>query len=174
MIAPIRLPRHRSVRSLIVLVAVASALLTACSGDDDGPQVDNQDPLQLTPEEIAGTCLLFPTDQTEIVKDLPEVPCEQPHTHEIYYVGNYENLDVEDDDVYPGFDALEDFARTTCLTQFEIYVGVGAFDSELFYTWLVPTLQSWNDTDIQDRQVICMLGGGDAEMLTGSKQKPDT
>ena len=47
------------------------------------------------------------------------------------------------DDVCPDLEALGQFAQTECLGTFEPYVGVGAFDSEQFYTWFVPTLDSW-------------------------------
>lgn len=158
-------------------MVVASALLTACwGGDDDDQEITDVNPFPRDTAKIVGTCLDFPKNQTEIVTDLPTVPsCAVKHTHEIYFVDDYENTEVEDDSVYPGFDALEDFARIKCLTEFEVYVGRGPFDSEFFYTWLVPTLESWNDRKIKDRQVICMLGGGDAEDLIGSKKKdPDT
>lgn len=70
------------------------------------------------------------------------------------------------DDVYPGFEALEQFAQTECLGAFEPYVGVSAFDSALFYSWFVPTLDGWNDAD--DREIICVLGRHDAALMTGS------
>ena len=68
--------------------------------------------------------------------------------------------------VYPGFDVLEQFAQAECLASFEPYVGVGAFDSKLFYSWFVPTLDGWNDAD--DREVLCVLGRQDAALMTGS------
>ncbi len=49
---------------------------------------------------------------------------------------------------------------------FEPYVGVGAFDSDLFYTWFVPTLDGWNDAE--DREVLCVLARQDAALMTGS------
>ena len=42
--------------------------------------------------------------------------------------------------VYPGFEALEADAQAQCLAAFEPYVGINPFDSDLFVSWLVPTL----------------------------------
>ena len=97
------------------------------------------------------------------VTELPVVPCEDPHTHEIYSLPV-----VEDEDVYPGLEALEEFGLTECLAAFEGYVGISAFDSALFYSWIVPTLTSWDQED--DRQVICVIGNANGAPLVGSVQ----
>ncbi len=52
---------------------------------------------------------------------------------------------------------------------FEPYVGVGAFDSDLFYSWFVPTIDGWNDAD--DREILCVLGRHDAALMTGSMRE---
>ena len=41
-----------------------------------------------------------------------------------------------------------------------------ALDSDLFYTWFVPTLDGWNDAE--DREVLCVLARQDAALMTGS------
>jgi len=135
-------------------VFAATLVVPACSDDDDGT-----DPIDLG-DSAVGMCLLFADDVGAKVDELPEVDCSVEHTHEIFAVIEHPA------DVYPGFDALEEFAQTACLGSFEPYVGIGAFDSELFYSWLVPTLDGWNDDE--DREILCVLGRQDAALMTGS------
>lgn len=126
----------------------------ACSGDDDGEAV-----IGLQPSQI-GTCLDFGDSIGADVEKLPAVPCEDPHTHEIFAI------ETSDAETYPGFEALEADAQAQCLGAFDDYVGISAFDSELFFSWLVPTLTSWDQDD--DRQIICVIGEGNGAPLVGS------
>jgi hypothetical protein len=82
-------------------------------------------------------------------------------------------LQVTDEiDVYPGEEALGSFAQVECLSAFEPFVGVSAFDSSLSYTWIVPSLDGWNKED--DRTVLCVLTNGeDDEDLVGSMRASD-
>jgi hypothetical protein len=108
-----------------------------------------------------GTCLAFEADVGPEITDLPVVPCEQSHSHEIFAV-----VVLDETDVYPGFEALETTATAACLEHFEPYVGVNAFDSTLFYSWMVPTLTSWDRE--KDREIICVVGNHNGAPLTGS------
>jgi hypothetical protein len=130
-----------------------------CSGDDDPDGVVEEDPLGLG-ERGPGTCLDFDDEVGAEITSLPVVPCTVSHSHEIYAVEDHPA------DVYPGFGELEDFAQRVCLAAFEPYVGANPFDSSLFHTWLVPTLDGWNDED--DREIVCVLGSHDAEPLVRS------
>lgn len=133
----------------------------ACSGGDDG------DPVIKLGDEQVGNCLDFPPDTGPQITSLPTVPCDVEHTHEIFAVVDYRPPDEEGaSDLYPGFEELERFSQAECLTLFEPYVGVGAFDSSLFYSWIVPTLTSWDKED--DRQVICVVGNQNGASLFGS------
>ena len=108
-----------------------------------------------------GTCLDYlDGDIGAEVTELRTIDCAEPHSHEIFAVV------VSDATVYPGFEALEETAQARCLAQFEDYVGIGVFDSTLFYSWLVPTLTSWDRED--DREIICVLGDGEGAPLVGS------
>jgi hypothetical protein len=134
-------------------VFAAALVVSACSDDDGG-----ESPIGLG-EDGVGTCLLFAEDVGPDIDELPVVDCAVEHTHEIFAVIEHSA------DVYPGFEALEEFAQTECLRPFEPFVGVGAFDSDLFYSWFVPTLDGWNDGD---DEVVCVLGRHDAALMTGS------
>ncbi len=134
-----------------VLIGVLSA---SCSGDESGHPI-----LELTDDAI-GTCLDFGDSVEAEIAELPAVPCGDPHTHEIYAI------ELTDQTAYPGFEALEEEAQMSCLGAFEDYVGVSAFDSELFFSWLVPTQDSWDRED--DRQIVCVIGEGNAAPLVGS------
>lgn len=112
-----------------------------------------------------GECLRFDEALDAVVDELPFIDCTEPHTHQIYAVKQY-----DDNDVYPGFGILEDDARLACLGAFEAFVGRSAFESTLFYSWLVPTLESWNDKVIKDRITLCVLGSGDGSTLTESME----
>jgi len=56
--------------------------------------------------------------------------------------------------------------RSPTPTRFEEFVGISAFDSDLFYSWIVPTLTSWDRKG--DREIICVVGARDGEPLVGS------
>jgi hypothetical protein len=138
----------------VALAALAVTLVAGCSNDDDGAAVINLDATSV------GTCLDFGDTIDAEVTTLPVAPCAEPHTHEIYAVV------VTEEATYPGFEALEAEAQARCLGEFEDYVGVSAFDSELFFSWLVPTLNSWDRED--DRQLICVVGEGNGAPLVGT------
>jgi hypothetical protein len=154
-------------RSLLATAAVrAAAVLTVvvagCSGDDPSKPVSKDPVKQAT---YLGACLRFSPGQDPKVTTLPTIDCAQAHTHEVYAL-----LTSDKTEVYPGFDVLETRARIGCVEEFEKYVGIGAFDSLLFYTWLVPTIDGWNDPEAPDRETLCMLGARNGEPLKGSQK----
>ncbi len=131
----------------------------ACSSDPDPNEPTAEDPLGLG-ESGPGTCLKFDDEVGAEVTELPVVDCDVPHTHEIYAVEDHPA------DVYPGFSELEEHAQRVCLAAFEPYVGNNPFDSGLFHTWMVPTLDGWNDDE--DREILCVLGDHDGAPLERS------
>jgi len=147
--------RFRLASTLPLLLVVA---LVAASCSDDGDEAERS-VIDVAPRG-PGTCLDFGEEVGATVTELPVVPCEEPHTHEIFAVV------ISQAGTYPGLDALEADAQARCLRPFEDYVGVSAFDSELFYSWLVPTLTSWDRDD--DREIICVAGENNGAPLTGS------
>jgi hypothetical protein len=138
-------------------VAIFAATAAGCSGDSSEDGIDNQ---SVTDPEAAvvGTCLRFGDEIGETVENLPVTACDVPHTHEIFAIVS------SGEDVYPGFEALEETALVECFGAFEEYVGVNPLDSTLFSSWLVPTLDSWNIDN--DRDTLCVLGNFDGAPLT--------
>jgi hypothetical protein len=136
------------------VVALACLLVLSSCSSDDGESVVN-----LTASEV-GTCLDFGDSIEAEITELPVVPCGEPHSHEIYAI------EFSEAATYPGLEALEADAQAKCLGVFEDYVGVSAFDSELFFSWLVPTLNSWDRED--DRQIVCVIGEGNGAPLVGT------
>lgn len=144
-------------RSLCCL-AGATVAVSGCSGDDGVTATDlGQDGI--------GVCLAIADTVGAEIDALPKVECTEAHTHEIYAV-------LESTaETYPGFEALESEAQVRCLEEFEPYVGISPFDSNLFYSWMVPTLASWEDPDIGergDREILCVVGSKDGEPLNNT------
>jgi hypothetical protein len=152
-------------RPRAVFLAACAALamsVVACDGDDDAaPGVDEQAVLEVDTTSADPVCMQVSEDLPPEVERLPIIACSEPHTHEIYAT-------IESQDpVFPGVEALGDFAQVECLEAFEPFVGTSPFDSTLSYSWLVPTLQSWNDEE--DREVLCVLMNRDQGVpLVGS------
>lgn len=132
-------------------------MLAACSGGDDIAET----PVLELSETGPGTCLEVDDDLPPEVEKLPVIDCATEHTHEIYAI-----VDYTEGDVFPGLEALNAFAERTCVAEFEPYVGISIFDSQLLMTWLVPTLSSWNEED--DTEVLCVLADFQAAPLVGS------
>ena len=112
-------------------------------------------------ELTVGQCIPF-MEWGEEVYELPIVPCDQPHTDEVYYI-----FDAEDGD-FPGDDALQTIATERCDTAFADYVGIPYAQSELDNYWFVPTEASWNRLD--DRTIQCIVYSNDevTESFQGS------
>jgi hypothetical protein len=151
----------RAASLLAPLVAVVG-MLAACSDDDADPDEPSNEPvLDIATDTGAPVCMQVTEDLPPEVEKLPIIDCGVPHTHEIYATP-----ELDEDAVYPGLDALDQFAQVECLAAFEPFVGTSPFDSSLSYTWLVPTLGSWNDD--RDREVLCVLADRGSAELTGS------
>lgn len=152
--------------AFVALVAVIVMVASCTSnGDSNIPSTELQAAVGVNAGDIVGTCVKFAPDQDATVEEFTTISCDEEHTHEIYAVTT-----LGTDDLYPGFAELEDLARLSCLDKFEQYVGVGPFDSVFFYTWLVPTLASWNDSGTNDRDILCMLGPRGGGPTTGSQK----
>ena len=110
-----------------------------------------------------GDCLNPPTKLPDPAKPELEkidvLPCNQEHTHELFAT-----VDFTDSDVYPGPTKLGGFADGACLDQFESYVGVPYIDSSLRFSYLFPSLRSWNDG--KDRTVLCLIVATEKKLTT--------
>lgn len=145
---------------------IAVAFFAGCSNDDKG----GTKVIQLA-KDGPGTCINAAPTLGPEVKKIPTVDCAVPHTHEIFAVVTYvEQVAGQPDkatDLFPGLEALDAFAERACIAAFEPYVGVSAFDSTLTFSWLTPTLASWNGSS-KDRSVICVLGKFNGSTIEGS------
>jgi hypothetical protein len=105
-------------------------------------------------------CINNPELSTGLVTDLSAVPCEQPHTHEVYFKVTYSPPDG-------AFDAqrVAAFADEQCAQAFTAYVGVPYDRSKYYFLHLAPSAESWKEQG--DRDVVCLLFQQGAS-LTGS------
>lgn len=131
------------------VVTLAVLLLQGCAffDDEDGGATS-------VFEAEPGMCFNAPDEVEAQVDDLEEVPCSEPHDQEAYAVVSYSPPEGEDDDAFPGDDTLSAFADGACAQEFRDYVGIDYLDSELFFTYLLPSPRSWED---DDREVLCLV-----------------
>jgi hypothetical protein len=83
------------------------------------------------------------------VDSVPVVPCDEPHTGEVY-----SEMDMEGDK-YPGEKAVEKAFDDWCYDEFEKFVGVSYDESKYSYTGLYPTKDTWEMLD--DRTIQCIV-----------------
>lgn len=147
-----------------LLLAAAVVLAAGCSDDDEADPTEPaaQEVLEVSVDADTGTCMQVDEEFPPEVEELPIIGCDQPHSHEIYATV----VAGESGDVYPGLNGLESIAQTECLTAFDEFVGISAFDSTLAFSWLVPTLDGWNDES--DREILCVLQDRESAPLIGS------
>ena len=143
--------------ALLLTLALAALLAAAgCSGGSD--EAEREDGAIVAPGDVdvfgvrVGDCLdLDATDATAAqITDLAAVPCTQSHRHEVFHVAEVTGFDV-----YPGPSELSSTSDGLCLGAFEDYVGVPYLDSDVQFTYLYPSLASWQDEE--DREVVCIL-----------------
>ncbi|GAA1988404.1 hypothetical protein GCM10009799_12580 [Nocardiopsis rhodophaea] len=104
-----------------------------------------------------GECLASVPQDGEVF-NVETIDCAETHEGEVYA-----NVTLDDGD-FPGVKKIEKTVDARCSEEFESFVGIGYNDSELEFTSLYPTEESWNTWD--DRQVTCIIA--DPEGTTGS------
>lgn len=142
--------RARAAIALVALTVVAGC--SSLDGDTSATSVFDLEP---------GSCVLAP-DHDDVATELSEVttvPCDQAHELEVFALVDFpEQSDTEATQAgstFPGDALLKDFADGACAEQFASYVGVDYRDSDLFFTYLVPSARSWQAED--DRTVLCLI-----------------
>jgi hypothetical protein len=162
----------RPARAGIALM-VAAGLLAGCSlfGSDSG---DSKSASVFSVE--VGQCFQAPSKVQAELSSLTRTACTKPHTREAYAILTYAPVDPASGSstagasAYPGSDALSTFAKGACAQRFRSYVGVDYLDSSLFFTYLFPSVRSWEQDD--DRKVVCFVtttGGELTSSVKGSK-----
>jgi hypothetical protein len=107
-----------------------------------------------------GTCVQNADLLSGPVTTVIAVPCEQPHTHEVYHKVTYTPPDGAYDSA-----RISLFASEQCSQSFATYVGIPYDRSKYYFLNFAPTEESW--TQKGDREVVCLLFLQGSE-LTGS------
>ena len=145
---------------MAVLVVLA---LGACS--DDKAERKDGDITAAGPISVfdlrPGDCLNPSDEVVGEIENIDAVPCDEPHTQEVYAVPEYPD---KDGGAYPGEGEIQKYADASCLEAFEEYTGIDYLNSDLYFTYLHPSVDSWND---DDRQIICVVTAG-GDPMTGS------
>ncbi|MCR1782734.1 septum formation family protein [Nocardioides carbamazepini] len=146
---------RRRVVAPALLSGTAMLLLAGCGwfGDDDtaGTSVFDAEP---------GMCFRSLDQVKAQVGDLDQVSCADAHALEAYAVVPYD----KEGSTFPGEEELTAFADGHCAQEFRDYVGVDYLDSDLFFTYLLPSPRSWEE---DDRDVLCVITTA-GEPLTAS------
>ncbi|WP_223628510.1 DUF2510 domain-containing protein [Microbacterium sp. EST19A] len=133
----------------------------SAQGAEDPSEIEGAEMVSF--DELAvGDCIPlveYDEEETEVF-EVPVVPCDLPHTDEVFY--KYDLPDGE----YPGDDAIYELAWEGCRDQFEGFVGLSYDASELDIYPYSPTQGSWNRWN--DRTVHCIVFSYDE--VTGSLQ----
>jgi hypothetical protein len=155
---------------LAVATSLMSVSLSACGSQSTKITAPKKvSVFDLQPQE----CLNPPKANPNLaVSNVTVLPCTQPHVDEVYCVLPYNAVPsnsiqacppkpprfagslTED---YPGEQALTNYANALCLNEFQPYVGSAYTGSSLYYTYLYPSPQSWDNSLRRDREIVCIL-----------------
>jgi hypothetical protein len=110
-----------------------------------------------------GDCWVDPAAGGDAIDSVPEIPCAEPHTFEVFAAFD---LTGAAGDPYPT-ETIAGSAETGCRNRLGAYTGVAYADSPLDVWPLYPTGSSWAEGD---REVICSLYAVDGTDLIGSQR----
>lgn len=164
---------------LAVVMGILFFIAGVASNFDDfpttspyGSESDDPSTTPVNPEDIEGAvmtpvidlalgdCLPYVESGDDIPYEVPVVPCDLPHTEEVYLV-----YDIASDE-YPGEDEVIAQADERCLAEFETFVGIAYADSEYDFYYYYPTSSTW--TSQNDRAITCIVYSYDD--VTGTLQ----
>jgi hypothetical protein len=144
-----------------LLLLVVPVLLAACGGEDirdEGGRVVAAGPWSVF-DLRPGDCVDDVSDLAGDTDELPLVPCEEPHSQEVFAVIRHP------DDAYPGAGAVATFADRACLTALDAELGL-SIDDGIAFSYLLPTFEGWNKNG--DRSIVCVLVFPADAGMTGS------
>jgi Septum formation/Protein of unknown function (DUF2510) len=177
---------------VLVLAVIAGVVFALTSGDDDGGDDTTTDDTEDTSSETTadtssdttaetstdttagsettdvfaigvGDCLTDETSTEGEVSEVPTVPCDQPHTYEVYH--SY----IIDSDEMPDSTEMDSIVQEQCLAAFETFIGRPYEQSIYVFQSLTPTQESW---DAGDRELLCLVFNPSGE-TTGTLQGID-
>jgi Septum formation len=146
----------------VAAIALVIGYFTTAQRGDDGALSTAGN---VTVDELrVGDCFSaaeFSEENVEI-GDVDGVPCNEPHTFEVFAVADYNGS------AYPGTQAAFEFAfAEVCIPPFESYVGVPYAESVLYANAIYPTQDGWNSGD---HEFICHLHEVDERPLSESQR----
>lgn len=95
-----------------------------------------------------GSCMDQASLEGDQVSRIETVDCAEEHDVEAYA-----SMDVTGEE-YPGKDAIMAKADDFCLAEFESFIGTAYQDSDLEFSFLYPTEESWAS---EDREILCLV-----------------
>lgn len=150
-------------RRAVVFAVLVAVALGACSKDKaerEGGDITDAGPISVF-DLRPGDCLNPDPKTAGEIENIEAVPCTEEHTQEVYALPEYPD---ENGGAYPGEAEIQQYADASCLEAFEAYTGTDYLNSDLYFTYLHPSVDSWND---DDRQIVCVISAG-GDPLTGS------
>lgn len=118
----------------------------------------------VTGEEVSldqlalGDCLTGVSLWFEVPETVGRVPCDEPHSGEVY--SSFPASSAE----YESVDAMETAVDERCYAEFNTFVGMDYYDSELDY-WVAPGATSGDVTTFG-----CIVGSYSGDTITGTLQ----
>lgn len=104
-----------------------------------------------------GDCFQMPTE--DLVESVEAVPCTDPHDAQVYA-----KFDMPDG-VYPGDAVVTEAGDTGCLDRFAAFVGKPFDESSLYLSYLFPTMETWDEPSLKDREIVCVIVPAPGEPL---------
>lgn len=153
--------RSRSLTFLCIGSTLLSLGLSACFPVSLGPRSSSggssggsSGPTSSVLDLYVGQCIQDPGEGT--VYDVENAVCTTEHWGEVYHVMTITSSQM------PSEDDMNDMASDACVDAFEAYVGRPYDESELDFTWYVPSQESWAEGD---RTIQCIAIRTDGDPL---------
>lgn len=145
------LGRHVTVAGIAALVLVLGSCswVSGIFGGEDASTAKTISVFDIQ----SGQCFNPPATVESEIPELAVIPCDQGHLQESYAIVDYVIADGAPDS-FPGQSALTSFAEGACAEAFLDYVGISYLDSSLYYTYLLPSARSWEQSD---RKIVCFV-----------------
>lgn len=153
--------RSRSLTFLCIGSTLLSLGLSACFPVSLGPRSSSggssggsSGPTSSVLDLYVGQCIQDPGEGT--VYDVENAVCTTEHWGEVYHVMTITSSQM------PSEDDMNDMASDACVDAFDAYVGRPYDESDLDFTWYVPSQESWAEGD---RTIQCIAIRTDGDPL---------